>query len=263
MSNYCNRLFNKLEKRNMHPIAFHLFGRPIYWYGIMVATGYVSVVAWWAWLARREKRAEGFASELAFWLMVSGIAGARLAYVLANWKAEFAGSPLAVFRIDQGGLVYYGGFLGGLAGFLCYARFKRLNIFSLGDFALSGLPLGHAFGRVGCLLNGCCYGRACASCGVLVDGVQRIPVQLYEALFNFALFALMALLYLKKERRGRICAAYFLLYPAGRFTLEFWRGDERLRLAALSLAQFVSLLLFSVGLAFLAAMFLQKKKNNA
>ncbi|MFY9375303.1 MAG: prolipoprotein diacylglyceryl transferase family protein, partial [Kiritimatiellia bacterium] len=69
----------------MHPILFHIFGRPIYSYGVMAALGFLSAILTWQWLGRHENRPPGFAADLGFWLMTSGIIGARAAYVIANW----------------------------------------------------------------------------------------------------------------------------------------------------------------------------------
>jgi phosphatidylglycerol:prolipoprotein diacylglycerol transferase len=238
----------------MHPVFFdlHIFGRPVYWYGVMVALGYLAVMFFWSWLARREKLAAGFSSSLATWLIVAGILGARLAYILANWH-EYAANPLDILRIDRGGLVYYGGLIGGVAGFFLFARVKKLPVFALGDFAVCGLPLGHALGRVGCFMNGCCYGSPCSlSWAVPMQDAMRHPVQLYEAAGNLLLFAALCALYFRKRRDGSVAAAYFLLYPLLRFTLEFWRGDLRITYFGMTLAQNTSVALFIAGLVILA-----------
>ena len=235
----------------MHPVFIEIFGRTIYWYGVMVALGYLAVITYWRRTAQRLELPDGFSSTLAMWVIISAIIGARTAYVLANWS-EYAANPWTVLRIDQGGLVYYGGFIGGVLGFVLFARIKRYPLFALGDFAISGLPLGHAFGRIGCLLNGCCYGKAC-SCALSVHmhDADRIPVQLYEALLNGLLFAGLAWLFRHRKRDGIVVVAYFLLYPPMRFLLEMFRGDTRITYAGLNLAQLTSIGLFIAGIIIL------------
>lgn len=235
----------------MHPIAFEVFGRPIHWYGIMAALGYLGVMLYWSQMAKRDHVRPGFSSLLASWLLIGGILGARIAYILAN-IGYFLTNPLEMIRIDQGGLVFYGGFIGAIIAFLILSHRKHFARWPLGDLILSGLPLGHAMGRIGCFLNGCCYGKACSiPWAVTMHQMARHPVQLYEAAFNFALFALLVTLYLHKKRDGIIYVAYCLIYPVLRFSLEYLRGDERITYLGLTLAQVTSLTLFIAGIVFL------------
>jgi phosphatidylglycerol---prolipoprotein diacylglyceryl transferase len=237
----------------MDPVCFHIGQRPIYWYGVLVACAFLAAVAHWNALARREKRPAGFGSELGFWVMLCGIVGARIAYVAANW-ALFRAEPLEILRIDRGGLVYYGGFLGAAAGLAVLARVRREPVLRLADFAVTGLPLGHALGRIGCFLNSCCYGSPTALpwC-VHAHDACRHPTQLYEAALNFALYGLLLRFFLRRTTDGRTLALYLLLYPPARFLVEFLRGDERLRWLGVDVAQLLSLFLLVAGAALWAA----------
>lgn len=231
----------------MDPVCFHVGQRPIYWYGVLVACAFLAAVAHWNALARREKRPAGFGSELGFWMMLCGIVGARIAYVAANWDL-FRAEPLEILRIDRGGLVYYGGFLGAATGLVILARLRREPVLRLADFAVTGLPLGHAFGRIGCFLNACCYGcPTTLPWGVYSHEACRHPTQLYEAAFNFALYGVLLRFFLRRKADGRTLALYLVAYPAGRFLIEFVRGDERLRWLGLDAAQAVSVALFLAG----------------
>jgi phosphatidylglycerol:prolipoprotein diacylglycerol transferase len=231
----------------MEKIAFHIGSRPIYWYGVMVALAFLAGVVHWTALGRRERRPPGFGSDLGFWIMLSGILGARLAYVAANW-ADFAAAPLEIVRIDQGGLIYYGGFLGACACLAIFARRHREPLWSLADFAVTALPLAHALGRIGCFLNGCCYGSitTVAWC-VPVEGACRHPVQLYEAGLNLALYFALLWYYPRRRKDGAVFALYLLTYPPIRFLLEFFRGDARQRWLLFDAAQDISLVLFAIG----------------
>ncbi|MBU1909943.1 MAG: prolipoprotein diacylglyceryl transferase [Verrucomicrobia bacterium] len=236
----------------MDPVCFSIGGRPIYWYGVFTALAFLAAVMHWNWLARKQGRPAGFGSELAFWIMLAGIVGARVAYVFSELD-EFRGNWLKIVRVDQGGLIFYGGFLGALAAVWIMSRRRREPFWSLADFTISALPLGHAFGRVGCFLNGCCYGRpselpwACWAHDAL-----RHPTQLYEALANLLIYATL-LMFLRRRtapaRPGRVAALYLMLYPAFRFGVEFLRGDPRMRWAGLSVAQWLSLAMLLVGAA--------------
>ena len=242
----------------MHQICFHIGSRPIYWYGVMVALGFLLATAHWSWLARRRGLPPGFGSNLAFFIMLSGILGARVAYVLAN-LSYFAQHPLHVFRVDEGGLIFYGGFFGALAAVIVMARVQKIPVWTLGDLAITGVPIGHAAGRIGCFLNGCCFGLptdcplgvrfpAGSPPDLMHPGTTLHPVQLYETAGNLALYGLLLWFYLRGRRSGATVALYFILYPLLRFSMEFFRGDERLHGMGLTFAQLVSAILLVAGL---------------
>lgn len=231
----------------MDPVCFTLFGRPIYWYGIMAAAAFLAGVTHLNLLARKEGRPPGFGSELGFWLMLAGIAGARAAYVLANLQS-YAAHPVSIVRVDEGGLIFYGGFVGAAFALWAIARVQKEPFLRLTDFTVTALPLSHAVGRVGCFLNGCCYGSPWEGpWRVFAEGAWRHPTQLYEALFNLALYGALLAYYPRRRVNGRVAAAYTMAYSAGRFALEFLRGDARLRWMGLSVAQEVSIALFILG----------------
>ena len=240
----------------MHPIAFELFGRPIYWFGVMMALGFLAAITVWNWLAPRTGRPHGYGSELGFWIMVAGVVGARVAEVLGN-LSFFLEHPWEIIRVDHGGLVFYGGFIACCLVVIVFARVHHDRLWALADFTVVGLPLGHTFGRIGCFLNGCCYGTpthlpwaVCFPEQHESHGVAVHPTQLYEASYNLLLFGvLLAFLLRRQPPAGRVLALYLLLYPPFRFAVEFIRGDERLNWLGLNLAQETSLVLFAVGLA--------------
>lgn len=227
----------------MDPICFTLFGRSIYWYGILMATAFLAAVAHMSWTGRREGRPPGMASELMVWVMLAGIVGARTAYVLGHLR-EFIRQPMEIPRVDHGGLVYYGGFVGAILLVWIYSRWRRQGLWQLADWIGGALPLGHAIGRVGCFLNGCCYGKpSTAWWAVFSHDNFRLPIQLIEAAFNLALYGVLLWIRPRRQREGDLFVLYLVLYPIGRFLLEFLRGDERLRWMGMNVAQLFSLLL--------------------
>jgi phosphatidylglycerol:prolipoprotein diacylglycerol transferase len=253
------------------PVCFTLFGHTVYWYGVMLAAGFGAGLLHLTWLGRREGRDPSFASDLCFWLIVGGILGARAAYVLGNW-GEFADQPLQIMRVDKGGLVFYGGFFGAGLAIWLFARARRVPALQLFDYTLTALPLGHALGRIGCFINGCCQGSlhtGWLSCtyppksavwwSQVDDGLLSAeahaalpvwPVQLFEAGANLAIYLILFAAYRRKHTPGSLVALYFLLYSATRFGLEFLRGDltNRVVLHGLTSAQWVSIGLFSAAL---------------
>ncbi len=246
----------------MHPVVINLFGKDIYSYGLLAAAGFLAALLTWQWIGRRECHPPGFAADLGFWLMASGIVGSRIAYVVANWS-YYRDMPMEIIRIDQGGLIFYGGLLLASAVLAAFARHHRLPLWHLADFAIPGLAIGHALGRVGCFLNGCCYGRPAGDfcCGVvfppvsepgrLFPGIPLFPVQLAEALALLAIWLVLLWAYPRRRRDGAVFALYLLLYPPCRFFLEYWRGDERQSWLLLNVAQITSLALLAAGLLLL------------
>jgi phosphatidylglycerol:prolipoprotein diacylglycerol transferase len=244
----------------MSSVCFYILGRPIYWYGVMIAAAFLACITHLSALGRREGRSYAFVSDLAFWIMVSGIVGARIAYVLANLN-YFIKDPVLIVRVDQGGLIYYGGFIGATLAAVIYARVKHAPLRPFADFIITALPLGQAIGRIGCFLNGCCYGvPGTRPWCVGVNGVERHPTPLYETVFCLALYGILLWYYRRRPRSGRVFALYLILYPLGRFLLEFWRGDERLHWLGMNVAQELSLVLLAAGI--LAWLLLPKERQN-
>ncbi len=255
----------------MHPILFSVFGKEIYSYGIMAALGFLCSILTWLWLGRRETRPSGFAADLGFWLMTSGIVGSRLAYVVAN-ASYYRTHLLEIMRIDQGGLIFYGGFLLACLALVLFARHHRLPLWHLADFAIPGLAIGHALGRIGCFLNGCCYGRPAgdAFCGIaypplcepgkLFPGIPLYPVQLIESAALLILWFVLLFAYPRRKKNGAVFALYLVLYPPIRFLLEYLRGDERQSWFALDVAQATSIGLFLAGILLFA--FLPRKLHT-
>lgn len=230
------------------PVAFTVFGRPIYWFGITAALGFMAGVTHWNLLARREKMPEGVGSDLGLVVILGGILGARGAYVLAN-ASHYIAHPAEILRIDQGGLIFYGGVLLAAAAVFFFARKRNLPFLKVGDFTVSALPLGHAFGRTGCFLNGCCYGAPSdVPWAAYCAGAMRHPVQLYEVAFNLALYLGLHLLLRRQHRPGMVVSVYLVAYGTWRFLIEFLRGDDRLRVPGLDVAQLLSLALVATGL---------------
>jgi phosphatidylglycerol:prolipoprotein diacylglycerol transferase len=259
----------------MHPILFYLGSRPIHTFGPLMALGFLAGWLLMRRLTRGTARTADDLSTLLAWLMFGGLAGGRMAYVIEHWQAEFAAHPAAIIRVDQGGLMFYGGLAGGLIALLLFAWRRREPLLEWCDLTAVALPLGHALGRLGCFMNGCCHGRPWKGAlavrfpaqapawqeqvlaGQLSATATRslpvLPIQLIEAAANLLLCALLYRLARRRPRAGRVTACYLLGYAGIRFATEFGRGDARLNVGALSIGQLVSLALLAAGVALLVA----------
>lgn len=217
----------------MCKVAFHIGNFTIYWYGIFVAIGILSGL----WVASRFSKARGIPPESIIdsgvWLVISGLIGARLFYVILNWKDSFASQPLyEIFMIQKGGLVFYGGLLGGILGAFIFSKIKKIPILRLFDVLSLGLPIGHFFGRIGCFMNGCCYGKETnLPVGVHFPSPHETfgkavhPTELYESFLNLLLFFYLIKYFKKEKPDGAVTACYLMSYSLIRFAVEFLRGD--------------------------------------
>ena len=156
------------------------------------------------------------------------------------------------FAAIFGGSVFYGGLIGGLIAGGISAKIQRLPMKDVTDCGAPVIAIIHGFGRIGCFLGGCCYGveweHGITFHNALIEsanGVPRVPVQLIEAGFEFALGVLLWILLSKRKLYGKLLCLYLIVYPIGRFTIEFWRGDEyRGFIGGLSTSQLISIGLF-------------------
>jgi phosphatidylglycerol---prolipoprotein diacylglyceryl transferase len=217
----------------VHPIAFNLGSIPLHWYGVMVALAFLAGL----WTASRRAPRDGIDGEkiadLGPWLIVGGLLGARALYVVSYWQEQFAGKPLwEIVMIHHGGLVYYGGLIGASVTCVLYCAFRGLKLWKVADILAPSIALGYVFGRMGCLLNGCCFGRACDLPWAIrfpweheTRGLPVHPTQIYDALLSLVLYLSLAWLYRRKKFDGQVFAVYLMCYAVTRSVVEIFRGD--------------------------------------
>ncbi len=250
-------------------------GLPIQSFGLCVAVG---VFLAWMVVERLYKKPE--MSNLVFVLIVSGLVGARVAHVVEYWHEDgFDVDFMRAFEIWNGGLVFYGGLIAGVLAFAAWCCIKRTDVLALGDVLCVGIPLGHAFGRLGCFFHGCCWGKVSDSALAVAfppsspvwhahrassfakESLPVLPTQLFEAAALFALFAILLFMY--RKFKGYTAAAYMIGYSVIRFFMEFLRDDPRPEMYGLSSAQNFSIFLFVLGLGFLAWSIARNAKSSS
>ena len=234
-------------------------------YGACMATGFL--LCWWL-IEKLSGRKD--LSNILLSLMISGVVGSRIAYVIEHWQAEFAANPLSVVRVDQGGLMFYGGFILAFLVFFGWCFVKKENPLKLADLLAAVIPLGHAFGRIGCFFYGCCYGRdSDCWCAVTFPAgspswfehgrrmVSVLPTQLFEAAALLALFG--GLMWAWRGRKtegggprgnGFILGLYLCGYAVIRFGIEILRGDPRAAVGPFSISQTISIGMLVIGFLF-------------
>ncbi len=250
----------------MHPVLFEFAGLKITTYGLMVAIAFLSSIYLAAELAKKQGIKSDLIFDLGFIIIIWAIIGARLLYVII-WYKDYIKDPIAIFKVWEGGLVFYGGFIASFLAVLLWIKSKKLNFFMLADIIAPFIAFGHSIARIGCFFAGCCYGREsdCHNllCGVvfpsLGDNITRYPVQLYESFANFLNFLILIFFYRKlKSKDGDVIFLYFLNYGIIRIIMEFFRGDPSGVYINLSTAQWISLVFAATGLFFI---FRKKKKE--
>jgi phosphatidylglycerol:prolipoprotein diacylglycerol transferase len=241
----------------MHSTLFKIFGLPIRSYGLMMVIGFVLGL----WRLIRAARSKDVSIEkindLALIVLMSGVVGSRIVYVLLNPATESWRDVLAVWN---GGLSFHGGVIFAILGGYIYVRRARLPFWTCADVFVPSLALAYAVTRVGCFLNGCCYGAPTS----LPWGVRFLengrltqpshPAQIYAALANLAIFFILTRLEKLNRPPGFVFFSYLGLYGIYRFLIEFLRAGYSAQLSWLGLtqAQWVSLVMV-VGAAIVLA----------
>lgn len=251
----------------MHPDLFSIGFLHVKTYGCCMALGFFAAWQVLVYLCKRVGRPFESIGNLLIALMVSGVLGSRIAYVIEHWHAEFASRPMDVIRVDQGGLMFYGGLILATVVFACWCMFKRENPLAVGDLLCVAIPVGHAFGRIGCFFYGCCYGKQSTSAlavsfprgspawyeqlnlgqisSMAKESLPVLPTQLFEAAANALLFAVLFAFY--RRFRGGTTALYLIGYAVIRFAMEYVRGDPRAAVGPFSISQTISIALLVAG----------------
>ena len=243
----------------MYPVAFHLGSLTIYWYGVCAAIGFLLATLTLRFTRSHADMNDNDTSNIMLIAMFAGLIGARIFYVIQFFD-QFRYRIWNVIRVDQGGLVFYGGFILAIACLIIYAKWKKIDVVRMFDALTPAMAIGHACGRIGCFLHGCCFGKPAGFPGVnypansaavhKYGNVALHPVQLYEAGANFAAFWLFFYL-ARKGRRGTAMAGYLIYYGTVRFLTELLRGDNPRIWGLVTPAQLIGLFLIPTGVILL------------
>ena len=255
-------------------IVLPVLGIPLFAYGFMILLGFLAA----SFLCAREAARRGLPKDrvidFAVFVVLAGIVGARVLHVVWFWEESFARAPWwSVFAVWEGGLIFYGGLITALPVGMWYLRRHRLPVLRTLDTCAPFVPVGMAFGRLGCWFNGCCFGRRCQDflpefltrfppvspahaaqdtlglCAADERALPLHPVQLYDGAHSLALFLLLWWMLRSKPADGVVTGLLLALYGAWRFAIEGLRGDHRLSATGLTLSQNVSVAVFAVGVA--------------
>ncbi len=250
---------------------FH--GIDIRGYGSMLVLAFLSST----WLAYRRAKREHLdpdvISDMAFWVFLFGMVGARLFYCVEYWGVEVK-SLWQALQFWKGGIVYYGGIIGGVLAGLVYRQFHPFPLRPFLDVLAPSIAVGTLFGRLGCFLNGCCFGDVCSLPWAVsfprlsppwehhviyelipeqaAHSLPVHPTQLYSAFDAFVIFLLLSAYFPHRKRDGEVMGLLLLCYPISRFLIEILRSDEGVFLLGMTISQTISAGLFLTGLVYWA-----------
>ncbi|MBI4817229.1 MAG: prolipoprotein diacylglyceryl transferase [Deltaproteobacteria bacterium] len=239
----------------MHPVLIDFFGFfKLHTYGLLIAIGFLLGTQLGVREAERidtskDRSLAKHITDLCFWILVVSMIGSRVLFIIVNWGDEYAKDPLKVFRIWEGGLVFYGGFIASVLYSAWFSVHRQINFLMVSDTLIPSVSLGHFFGRLGCFAAGCCWGAPADStfplavqfpAGSLVHSSMRShgeigfndpytihlhPVQLYESFGELMIFFLLLAVRSRKRFHGQALLTYLFVYPILRTLLEFVRHD--------------------------------------
>lgn len=218
----------------------------VHGYGLLIGLGFLAIMLLGSLKAKKLGLSVDHFTNIGIWVLLIGFLGGKILFLIVEFKT-FITNPLSVIRSE--GFVVYGGVITGILTIYVYCAVKKLVFRDYFDVVATYVPLNQAFGRLGCFMAGCCYGRQTdAWYGVIFPegalapaGVKLVPTQLMMAAGDLIIFLLMLLFERYKKTKGMAAGVYLLMYSIGRFIIEFFRNDVRGSVGTLSTSQFIAI----------------------
>ncbi len=253
---------------NVDPVAFTIGSRNIYWYGIIIACGFLLAVLYASFNSKRYNMVKDSLLNCVIIGLITAIVGARLYFVAFSWD-QYKDNPISILYIDQGGLAIYGGLIGGLLGGLTCAKIQKLNVPACADLCAVGFLIGQGIGRWGNFTNQEAFGTETSlPWGMVSENTGGVPVHpcfLYESLWCL-LGALLLYLFSRKRQRyyGQLGIMYLVWYGFERMIVEGLRTDSlylpfEIFSARIRVSQALSFLMVLAGIVLL--IIFRKKEN--
>lgn len=247
----------------MYPILFEIGTIKIYAWGTLVALAFVVALFLTYRDAKRTEIEPSKVLDFGFWLLIAGLIGARIVYLLFEIPT-FLKNPIQSLFLQQGGLSIHGAVIGGVIAGVIFARRQKISFASLADLVAPPLVLAQAIGRWGCFLGAQCYGKIAnvpwAVKFVGIDGLRH-PTQLYESVFDIIIFAFLWKWRTKKRFKGEIFLLYLILYSIGRSIVETFRDNPAV-FGSITAAQLASLPIAVIALILLIRKRAQSTKTT-
>ena len=241
----------------------------IYGYGLMIAIGVLAAYFSATYRSKKYALDPDKVFYVTVWAVIGGFGGAKLLYLITQLPAILKDPSL--LKDARNGFVVYGGIIGGILVGWLYCRIKKLKFLEYFDLMMPSIALAQGFGRIGCFLAGCCYGKETSgplavtftNSDFAPNNVALIPTQIYSGFLDFTHFLLLLYVAKHKKADGQVAACYLIFYSIGRFVIEFFRGDiERGSVGVLSTSQFISIFTTVAGIILLLTV-VKKQKQEA
>ncbi len=275
------------------PLPFFQKYIPIYSYGFMLMVAFLVAIAVARWRARKEGIDPTRITDIGIYLVCAGIVGARIFFIIQFFE-DYKNNLFSVFKIYEGGLVYYGGLFAGALTLFLYVRKHRLPVLKLFDIITPSIALGLGFGRIGCFLNGCCFGklathipwavqfpRTIDKTG-MIDGSPAFlhqyelglvhlsdthtlpihPTQLYSFLSDVVLFFLLNAFFKYRKKDGEVLILFGIVYPIIRYSMELLRNDTPLFFNFFTIAKIISISIFIISITLFVVLRWRRAKSN-
>jgi phosphatidylglycerol:prolipoprotein diacylglycerol transferase len=250
----------------MHPTLVTIGDFTISTYEVAMTVAFLVAIFLAYRRAKKEGIDQGLVIDVCLWIVIGSLVGARVLFILTKID-DYMADPIQILKFWRGGLVYYGGLIGGAVAVWVVLHRRKQAFFPMADLLAPYLMLGYGIHRsLGCFMAGCCFGKptdlpwgvvfpeGSAAATAYGPGVAVHPTQLYTGLAAFAIFGLLLWLRRRKPFPGAIAIALFLLYAVSRFTIEFFRGDLiRGFIGPLSTSQVISVGMAVVSVAWFIA----------
>ena len=252
---------------NINPVAFTLFGKDIYWYGIIIGCGLLIAAAFCSYLASKDGLPNDTVTDIVLIGTPVGIICARLYFVIFDF-ASYKDNLLSVFAIWEGGLAIYGGIIGAVLSAYLYCRHKKLNVLKVFDICVLGLLIGQLIGRWGNFVNAEAYGCETTlpwRMQLMSDEAGKMvcvhPTFLYESLWNLAGLIMLMIYRKHKKFDGELFLMYIMWYGLGRSWIEWLRVDSLPYSGGFKISQIVAVV--SAAAAFVLIVINRKRRKQA
>jgi len=254
----------------MHPDLFSIGPLTLHTYGLLMAIGFIIGLLIAIKTGNRHGMDAQQIMDMGILLIISGVIGSKITYVLMN-LSSYIENPLDM-NLWQGGFVFSGGLIAAIIVIFFYIRRHKMNMLMMGDIFAPSIAIGQAFGRIGCFMAGCCYGKpATVPWGVIFRNPNSIaplniplhPTQLYDSLSNISIFIILMILNARKKFNGQVFLWFLIMHSTARLLIERFRGDDRgiFPGTVWTITQFISILIlmFSISLLY----YLKSKHRNS
>lgn len=226
----------------------------VHGYGASIAVGLLLALMVASIRAKKRGMNDDICYGITFVAAICGFLGAKLMYCFVEWD-KFIADPASF--LSSSGFVVYGGITGGILSVLIYTKIRKVSFLDYLELCTPSVAIAQGFGRIGCFLAGCCYGKptdawygiAFKNSDFAPNGVKLIPAQLVSAGADFLNMAVLLFIAKHTKKRGTVLSCYIIFYSVGRFFIEMLRSDERGTVGAFSTSQFYGIFSLAVGLA--------------